>query len=192
MKTEKTFWFIFIGAFVLRLLNVPGHGILTVFDLGLLSILYFPLSFYFFSDKEIKRQNIALSIVSGVFLSIIPIGIMFKLQHYPGQFLFMIIGLVSGLTLFVLTYILRKKCNDDLQTYYKNMFKRTLILSVAAIVFTLLPSKTIIQIQYHNDPELVRLSIQVIENPDNDQFREDLQKYYQKNDSIEFSKIRKK
>lgn len=60
MKTEKTFWFIFLGASILKLLNVHGGGVLMILDSLLLSILYFPASFYFFCDKQIKRQNIAL------------------------------------------------------------------------------------------------------------------------------------
>ena len=177
MKTEKIFWYIFIGSFILRLLNIPGHGLLTVLDLSLLSLLYFPVGFYFFCDKKIQTQNIALSIVSGLFLSIIPIGIMFKLQHYQGKDIFMIMGLASGVIFFIITYFLRKKSSDELRVYYKNMFLRTLVLSIAVLFFILLPTKVIFQIQYRNDPQTLILLTKINDNQDNEQYRKDLIKY---------------
>jgi hypothetical protein len=139
MKTEKTFWIIFIVTVILRLLNIPGHGLLTVLTLGVLGILYFPAGFYFFCDKQLKKQNLVLSIVSGFFLSYIPVGILFKLQHYPAQNVMMMIGLISGLSFLIITYFLRKRSDENLKTYYNNMLIRTLILTVLIIIFFVLP-----------------------------------------------------
>jgi hypothetical protein len=188
MKTEKIFWALFIVAFILRLLNIPRYGVLTVLTLSLLSLIYFPAGFYFFCDKNIKQQNIALSIISGIFLSIIPLGILFKLQHYPGGGFITIIGSVAGISFIVITYFIQNKSSEKLHTYYKNMSLRTLVLTIAIIFFTLLPGKFIIQIQYHNDPELVKFKTQVLENPGNRQYQEDLNKYLFKKDSIAFIK----
>lgn len=191
MKTEKTFWAIFIVAIILRLFNIPGHGLLTVLTLGVLGVLYFPVGFYFFCDKQIKRQNIALSIVSGFFLSYVPIGILFKLQHYPGQKIMMIVGLISGLTFLIVTYFLLRRTSEDLRTYYKNMFLRTLVLAITVTFFAFFPTKVITQIQYRDDPQRVILLNKIEDDPDNMQYREDLREYLNQKDSIKFSTDKK-
>jgi len=192
MKTEKTFWIIFVIAFILKLLNIPGNGILTVFSLFLLGILYWPACMYFFCDKKFKRQNLVFTAISGMFLAVIPIGILFKIQNYAGKENFLILGMIGGIGILIATYILKKKSSDELLKYYKNMLLRSIVLTVAIILFTFIPSRIIIQIQHRDDPELVRLLIQTVENPENDKYWEDLNKYVNKRDSIEFSKARQK
>jgi hypothetical protein len=78
MRTEKILSAIFLLGLVLKFLNIPAAGMILMLSLMGIGILYFPAAYYFFSDKVIKRQNIPLTIVSGLFLSLIPIGILFS------------------------------------------------------------------------------------------------------------------
>ena len=72
MKTEKTFIGIFLLALILKFNNIPGSSVLLILSLGVISILYLPLAFYFFSDKSLKNQNIVLSITGGMALALMP------------------------------------------------------------------------------------------------------------------------
>lgn len=67
MRTEKTFALILLASLILRVFGIPGASMLIVFASLALTLLYFPGAFYFFSDRGIKNQNIALSISSGIF-----------------------------------------------------------------------------------------------------------------------------
>jgi hypothetical protein len=191
MRTEKTFWIVFLVAFILRLLNIPSHGALTVLSMTVLSLIYFPGGFYFFSDKKIMTQKIGLSIPAGFVLAVIPLAIMFKLQHYPGYFLLAIIGIIGGPILFVLTKILQRKSDTTLHKYYRMMNLRLIVLTLTMVLFFLLPSKTIINIQYRNDPEQARLRNLLIENPSNYQYQQELQKHIYTKDSLNINEQNK-
>lgn len=182
MRTEKILSSVFLVGFILKLLNIPGAGILFLLSLGGIGILYFPAAYYFFSDKEIKRQNIPLTIASGLFLSLIPIGILFKLLHWQGGARFyLMVGAVAALIFFIISYISRTKAVDELKVYYKNMLLRTGVLTIMALFFLLIPIGTILKIQYRKDPELARLSTQYFTNPDNKVYKKQYDEYMIKN-----------
>jgi hypothetical protein len=184
MKTEKIVTLIFILALIARLLDLPGPSILLILSLGIISILYFPLAFYFFSDKTINRQNIALSIVGGMVLAIIPLGILFKIMFWPGAQIELTASLILTPILLIITIILSRNSNEELKIYYKNYLTRIIFWLTLCIVFYFVSNSTLIRIQNHNDPELVRLKIQSFENPDNEEYYNDLQNYYRQRDSL--------
>jgi hypothetical protein len=65
MKTEKALSIIFLIGIVLKFFHISGGGVLSIISLLPISICYLLFGFYFFCDKEIKRQNVILSIISG-------------------------------------------------------------------------------------------------------------------------------
>jgi len=142
-----------------------------------IATLYFPGAFYFFCDKVIKRQNLALSIISGFFLSLIPIGILFKIQYWPGGQLYLLIGTITAPVIMAIVLFLKSKAAEDLSIYYKNMFSRTIVLSVLTVLFYLTPTSTLLKIQYRSDPELARLKILYYENPGNEEYRKQHDEY---------------
>jgi glucose uptake protein GlcU len=140
MKTEKIAFIVFIAGFLLKILHLPGSGLVLIFSLMTLGIIYFPTCFYFFCDKSIKNQNLALSIISGLFFSLIPIGILFKLLKWPGEGkLYLLIGAVTLPVIFIITILLKNKSSENLKVYYKNMIMRIVILTVLTVVFYILP-----------------------------------------------------
>jgi hypothetical protein len=141
MKTEKIAFFVFISGLLLKILHLPGSGIILILSLMTLGIIYFPTSFYFFSDKSIKNQNLALSIISGLFFSLIPIGILFKILKWPGEGkLYLLIGSVTLPILLLVIILLRNKSSENLKVYFRNMIIRTVILTILTVVFYLLPT----------------------------------------------------
>jgi len=138
MKTEKAFTIFFLLGLILKFLHCPGATVLLTISLLAISILYFPAAFYFFCDKIVERQNLLLSLISSTFLSIVPVGILFKIMNWEGGQHILIIGLVAAPMLFVVTCFLRFKKPDYLATYYKNMFWRTSVLTGLTLVFYML------------------------------------------------------
>lgn len=186
MRTEKTLTIIFLVGLIFKLLHWPEAGIILVISLSTIAMLYFPGAFYFFCDKVIKRQNLALSIVSGLFLSLIPLGILFKIMYWPGGHLYLLIGTVTAPIILIVVYFLKSKTTDDLATYYKNMFVRTTVLTVLTISFYLIPTATLLKIQYWDDQELARLKTLHYTNPDNEEYKRLHDEYLQKRDSLNF------
>ncbi len=185
MRTEKVMTSIFILAIVAKLFNIPGHSILLILSSVTISILYFPLAFYFFSDKSLKNQNIAFSIIGGMALAIIPNGILFKVMFWPGAQIQLVFSFILTLILFVITLILKRNCKEDLKAYYKNYLTRIVFWLILGVTFFLVSNSTLINMQHHNDPELARLKIRAFENPSNIEYDMALQNYYRKLDSLE-------
>lgn len=184
MKTEKTVTAIFLLGIVIKAFDIPGHSLLLIFSAAIISIMYFPVAFYFFSDKSLKNQNITLSIVGGMILAIIPLAILFKLMFWPGALAQLTASLIFAPILLAITIWLSKKNNEGLKTYYKNYITRISFWFALCLIFYFTPNNTLIKIQHHNDPELARLKIQAYENPDNIEYDMALQNYYRQKDSL--------
>ncbi len=140
MKTEKILALLALTGVILKFFHLEGATSLVFSSLFLLSVLYFPAAFYFFPDKDMKQQNLALSIVAGIFLSVVPIGILFKIQHWEGAQLYLSVGLVTIIVLLFVTYLLKTKAPLDLQIYYQNLIVRLVTLGVLSAVFYLIPA----------------------------------------------------
>lgn len=167
MKTEKIFAAIFFAGLLFKVLHWPGAGPLIVISATSLSMMYMGFAFYFFCDKKIINQNIFLSVISGILLSTVPVGLMFKLQYWPGAQLMMLCAIVTAPLVLLLVLVFKGKATDALQVYYSNMLRRSLILIVLAVVFFITPSSTLLKIQHWDEPELARLKALHYENPDN-------------------------
>src|ERR1700751_1113349 len=96
MKTEKTIGIIFLAGLILKVLHLPLGSVTVVLALGALGVLYFPAAFYFFCDKTIEKQNLGLSIVAGLLLAMVPVGILFKLQYWPGAQVYLLAGAIAA------------------------------------------------------------------------------------------------
>lgn len=198
MKTEKTFSLIFLVSLIFKIQHWPyGHQILLI-SLLLISMIYFFAAFYFFCDKSIKRQNLALSIVSGLFLSLIPFALFLKLSYQfslniiygiPTDQFFLLIGSVSATIILIVIYFLKSKSTENLATYYKNMFSRTIVLTVLSVSFYIIPTVTIIKFQNRHDKEIARLKVLAYTNPDNYYYYQRLiDEYVQKRDSLKIER----
>lgn len=186
MRTEKTLAVIFLIGLVLKLFHVPGEGILAVLVLSIIAMLYFPGAFYFFSDKDINRQNLPLSIVSGLFLALIPIGILFKTMYWPGGQTYLLVGSIAAPIILAIVIFLKSRAPEELKTYYKNMVQRTSVLAVLSLVFYLIPTDTLIKIHYWDDPEMARLKTLYYTNPGNEEYKRQHDAYVLQHELSEF------
>lgn len=185
MKTEKTVIVIFIIGLLAKFFDIPGCEILLIISSAILSIIYFPLSFYFFSDKTLKTQNIPLSIAGGMFISITVLGILFKLMFWPGAAIQLFAGIITMPILLLVTFLLFKNLkNNDLVVYYKNYLLRTIFWTVLCFVSFTLSNKQLLQIQHRGNPELVQLKMNAYFNNSNIEAKQALDNYYRRRDSL--------
>ena len=188
MKTEKTFIFIFLFALVLKFFNVPGASVLLIVTTPVLYLLYFPFGFYFFCDKILTQQNLVLSIMGGMFLSIAPMAILFKLLFWPGAGIQLMAAVIFLPVLLIIIILLSRGPRLDLKIYFKNYITRTVFWLIMSLVFYFTSNATLIKIQHRNDPELARLKIQSYANPDNEAYSDSLDEYLRIADSIEIAR----
>ena len=186
MKTEIGFTTAFIIGLLFKFLHLPGGSIIVILSLGILSILYSSGGFYFFSDKTIKKSNIGFSIAAGLFLSIPLLGILFKIQHYPGATIMLLVGSLVAPVFLVLTLVLKSKATEELKVYYQNMTTRTVAITFFTILLYLTPVSTLVSIQYWDDPEMVRLSTLRFEYPDNDEYQRQYEEYMLEKERVRF------
>lgn len=122
-----------IGAFF-KTQHWHGANIMIALSLITLAIIYFPLGFYFLGNNSKKT----VAAVSGLFLSLIPVSILFKHLHWPGALALVIAAVVtSPLVLATLLYLRRNAAAAALP-FYNSMILRTALLILLMVFMALL------------------------------------------------------
>ena len=180
MKTEKILASLFLLTYILKCLAIPGGAFMMLIVLMALSFVYFPGGFYFLADGNLKKQNIALSIVTGMVLSIVVLGLLFKLMYWPGAALMLLVSLGITLPLTIAFYFIRKKEGDELKGYYGKLLGRTVAGAVIALTFYLVPMSVLIRVQHWQDPELARRKILFYSDESNEDYKKQYKDYLKK------------
>jgi hypothetical protein len=179
---EKILILIAIIGLIFKLMNWPFAGLILTISLTSLSILY--IGFSYFLYKKTEKNNIALSIISGVFLSILLNGILFKLMHWPLAGIQLLLGIMHTAIIFVIAFILFFT-SDNLKQYCKKISIRTGIwLVIGILLYSTTTTTTLIKIQHRDDPELIRLMINAYTKPYNERDYIELLEYETKQDSL--------
>jgi hypothetical protein len=164
---EIIFVVLFLLASVLRIFHVPGSIFLTLIALVLLSSYYMLFGFWAFSHKDKKTQvteNIlGLSIPAGFFAALGIVGVLFKLMLWPGASFGLIIGGFSLTLMYLIAtgmlFVSEKKI------FLRNIIIRMVVLSFVCYAMFFVSGKTIYRMAHSNDPELIRLWENHINNP---------------------------
>jgi len=177
-KLEIGIFIAIIIGLVLKLLHLPGTGILLVILLSTLSIFYLGGSWYLFKQE---KQNLPISIITGLVFSIAMVGILFKIQIWPGAKGMLSIANIGIIIMFLTSGLLYSLTKDiDMKQYYKTMLMRLLMITVLTGSLYFLPTRELIKISHRDDPEYARLLIQAHENPENIEDQKALEEYQQK------------
>ena len=135
MRTEKVLYVIILLGLLLKLFVIPGGSTFIVFGTLFLSIIYFPLGFYFLTSNFNEKSTTTFSILSGFVLSTLLMGELFKLMYWPGAIFLLIVGVLSCSPIAIISYIRFSQPHEIKQvTFYRNMFVRVTLF----IIFGLL------------------------------------------------------
>lgn len=167
----------------------PGINALTVLLLSFLSLLYFHLGFAIFNNirlrkifnkesyKNISRLKIFGSIATGLTLSIMVIGILFKVMHWPGASVNLIFGFIGILIVSIISVIKYLKTKS---LYYTKILNRNLVFGAIALFLILIPEMTWIEISYKDQPTLIEAYRKAFAEPDNAELWQNIEKERQK------------
>jgi len=183
----KTFEKILIGLILIGLtmkfLFLPWAGLILALSIGGLAFLYMPFGIFLFNNIPLKKIfrtetykgtspiEIGKCLGLGYGLSMLLIGILFKIQHLPGTPLILMIGLLITLVfiiLFLIQYIKSKN-----RQFFPVLW-RAVVIGCFGILLFLTPSSTITKIQYRNHPQYIEAYENYLKDPKNEELQENL------------------
>lgn len=163
--TEKILAVLILIAIGMKLFLIPGGGVLLVLALQTLTIIYFALGFAFFNGIRLRNifkkssytgistMRVVGAIVTGICLSNLLVGILFKLQFWPGANPMLIVSLIPTLIVLILVIIKLIKNTDK---YYPRIQLRIAIIGTIGLILFLSPTLSLVKIEYRNHPEYVK------------------------------------
>jgi hypothetical protein len=162
-RLEQGAWAIAILGILFRVMLWPGAGVLLVLGLSTVAIVYFPLGWMVLGKPTRKDQLIPLSVITGLVLSLLTIGILFKLQFWPGADFDLLMGLLGAIVVEVSILSLHSR-NPGIEHYFKGLRHRVLLIGLPALLLYLVPANTLVQAMYRSDPERGALILRIQEN----------------------------
>lgn len=193
MKTITRFEFsayLFIAfGLLFKLMHWPFGGVLTVLGLSSLSIVYFLLGQKMFltpkyssdsdqsdtdldanlleSEEDFKQDKIAkfTSIVAGVSLATVVIGILFKIQSWPSSSQYLGIGLIGLLISSCIGIYKFQKTKGPL---YVALLKRSLIIGAIGLILLSISDDAWLVMRYGDHPEYIEAVRAARANPESE------------------------
>ncbi len=174
---------IFLGV-IFKFALFPGGGILLTVGFSFLSLLYFFVGFALFSGigfrgmlksssySELSALKVLGFVGAGWSLSMLCLGILFKIQHWPGSEVQLVSGLITALVSSVVALF---KFMKGKQKVYRKMLVRFLILGSIGLIIVSVSILDIERLLYRNHPEYVKAFENYMENPDNQDLREKME-----------------
>lgn len=123
---------------VVKLLHWPGGAMLIILGLGILAMFY-PIAAYFlfspvkyaqlegFAVNKTSPGRVVLSLGTGLCLPVGVIGLLFKMMHWPGAAVMLLIGLVTIVPIAIVSLV---RYAGDKEDFYKQIAIRTVIVAV--------------------------------------------------------------
>ena len=111
-KFEAVFFIIFLIGIFLKLATDLNANILIILSLNALAVLYFFSAFSVSDDKNAGRIELLINKLLSLSLSITTMGILFRVQQWPGFSNMIIIGSVTLIILLPIILIIESKKAD--------------------------------------------------------------------------------
>ncbi|MGY8910642.1 MAG: hypothetical protein ACKVIG_12375 [Flavobacteriales bacterium] len=170
-KIEKILGFGVIFLMILRLItDYPYSDILITLSTFILSLIYLFFSFKLLTNKkkELTQKTSSLRqtgiILTGIILSLIAIGILFKFQRWPnGSYILMngLLGLIPILIIAIFKFLKTKV------EFYKNLLNRILIIGFFGTLLLFTKNETLLEMQCRDFPEYVEAEKNLMQDPTN-------------------------
>jgi hypothetical protein len=146
---------------------------LTIFLISLLTLsgIYFAFGFILFNEirlRDVTKKEtfanltairIVFGAITGLALSIISVGALFKLLNLPGSGEMLMAGVFITLLISIAAIIMRHKVSAT------TILIRTIIFGAVGIILIFTSTLSIVKLQYRNYPAYVEAYTQYVENP---------------------------
>jgi hypothetical protein len=189
-KLEKLLGVLILISLLLKLYILPHGGTLLAVSMMALVLYYLQFGKAIFNDielkksfkkdsyKEVPNSLITISKGTGIALSLVCLGIMFKLNHWGSSSMIFVVGLGIITLISVVAMVGWIKSKNET---YKRILSRVLIIGGFGLMVAMTPSLTITKIQFRNHPDYIRAYENYLQDQDNKEICEKL--------DIEFNKV---
>lgn len=135
----------------LKLFHLPLSSTLFIFGVTLLSLLYCFLGWSLFPERGSGKQMVALNILSGIALSILLLGLLFKIQIWPMASFYLLISIpfLAGLLIVVQVW---RGSRPELAPYFNGLTKRLLPALILAVMLYPVEQRTLLNFYYGDQP----------------------------------------
>ncbi len=152
------------SALLITLLTLLLSMMYSVLSFGLLNGIRFRNLFKKESFKGISTLRIIGTIFTGLILSIVMIGVLFKFQRWPFAYQNLIFGLSA---LLVVLSIVLVKLFSSKNKFYTNNLLRLSIIGFFGMVLYCFPSEILLEMKNRNFPEYVEAEKKLMKDPEN-------------------------
>lgn len=99
---------------ILKLFHIPPASILLLLGTAIAILGFFPLFFYTSYKEQVEKKNVLLSVTGYFTISFLIIGVLFRVQHWPGAAIALLIGQFLLILLFLPLYLVNayKKASE--------------------------------------------------------------------------------
>lgn len=169
---------------ILFLFAFPGKSIAWILGFGILAFSYQFFSFAILNNirfrnifkkesyREISPKRILASIFIGFALATASFGILFHLMYWPGAAVLRIDGIIFLIIAIIISTYKYSKHKD---LFHRNVIVRSSIFVVVCTILSLIPTEKMVRFQYRNNPEYAEAFLKVLKNPDNAEYRKELE-----------------
>nr|WP_321222464.1 hypothetical protein [uncultured Psychroserpens sp.] len=171
IKIEKVLGFTAIFSMVLRLVtSYPYSALLTTLCIFILSLIYFFFSFKLLNNNKKGSTEKTSSlrqtgiILTGITLSLVLIGILFKFLQWPYGSFNLMIGLLCLIPIIVISIFKFYKSKAE---FYKNVLFRVLIIGIIGALLLFTKRETLMELKYRDFPDYVEAEKKLMEDPMN-------------------------
>jgi hypothetical protein len=174
---------------ILGMAAIPGGSILSVLALCGLSVFYFYFSFAVLNGihgrdifkkaayKDIAAADIVSAIGAGIALSIVVIGLLFKVMFWPGGSFMLLAGCLA---LIIAAIIGGIRLRTSKSAFPARLLKRAVIFGSLGLLCFFLPSNFFLKIKYRQHPEYVKAVEAASANPDDEELQRKANEEHQK------------
>jgi uncharacterized protein len=174
--TEKILAGLGLLGIILKLMLIPGGSIVFLLGIQLLSIVYFIFGFALFNKIRLRNifkgdsyahtnvMRIIGGVCTGLCLSVLLTGIMFKILLWPGAAPMLIIGLVPGAVILVIAFI---KLLTTKNSYYTGVMIRMGAALLISMILCAVSNVTLVKIYHRDNPAYIELYEKLQQDPDN-------------------------
>jgi hypothetical protein len=182
--TEKILTGLWILGLIFKFALLPGGSVIFLLGIQLLSILYFIFSFLLFNNIRFRSMfkgesyahtntmRIIGAVCSGLCLSVLLTGILFKFLLWPGAMPMLIVGLVPSGIILVIAFV---KYLTTKNRYYAGVLVRVGVYLLLSMILCAVSNLSLVKIYHRDNPAYIDAYEQLQLDPGNPELERQLE-----------------
>lgn len=189
-KIEFALVGLFLVGVIFQVIPLAGGSLFIILSLSILSIFYFGTGYLLLNDipigriisgkveKPVELKRSFLAVAGGFFCAVLTIGILFRVQGWPGPVPMILFGLAGLVVCCVITWFAYP---DKTKAPLMPFLTRTAFWGVTGLLLLTLSPTFMMEIKYREDPDYVKLIKELHADPGNEELQKKLYDYRHRN-----------